>query len=67
MLLETREEMTGRQAAASDEPKDQEGLKQGRESGTCMARHTGIARHCSFSKLILNALNDIPEQRILLL
>lgn len=53
------------QAGHSPSPgRDKEGLKQGKESSTCVARHSVTARSCSFNKLILNALEGISEQRI---
>lgn len=44
--------------------REKEGLKQGKESSTCVARHSVTARSCSFNKSILNALEGISEQRI---
>lgn len=64
-LLEREgEEIT---ATALAQPRDKEGLNQGKESWTCIASHTKRARNCSFSKLILNSLKSVTEPRILLL
>lgn len=70
VLIEVEgEEMTdwksGRQAAALVQPRDREGRNQGKESGNCVGRHNAAARSFSISKLILNTLEGISEQRIL--
>lgn len=49
------------------QPKDKEGLNQGKESGPCLASFAEIARNGSINKWTLNALNWIAETRILLL
>lgn len=54
-------------AMALHQPRDKEGLNQGKESGTCIASHTERAGNCSFSKLILNSLESIAESKIRLL
>lgn len=68
VLIEVEEitdQKSSSQATALVQPRGKEGLNQGKESGTCTARNKAVAGGFSISKLNLNALESISEQRII--